>query len=86
MGVITDGDQFEKIIIFGGIQNVVEQKKSEGNEVSIDAGTVSSFLSNKCFLVQIQQRSQGKSFFKDTDGMTSKADSKKYSSMMPHRK
>ena len=24
MGVITDGDQFEKIIIFGGIQNVVE--------------------------------------------------------------
>lgn len=41
-----------------------------------------SFLSNKCFLVSIQQRSSGKSFFKD-EGTTSKGDdrSKKYSSM-----
>lgn len=55
MGVITDGIQFEKIIIFGGIQNDVN-----GN----DAGQVLSYLSNKCYLVSVQQRSTGKSLFK----------------------
>lgn len=69
MGVLTDGDSFEKIIIFGGIQNVVKddvERKTDENGVvaAIDAGQVMSFLSNKCFLVTIQQRSSGKSFFK----------------------
>ena len=58
MGVVTDNESYEKIIIFGGIQNTI-QKDSK------DAGNVLSFLSNKCYLVSIQQRSSGKSFFKE---------------------
>ena len=46
MGVITDGDSFEKIVIFGGIQNVVKdqsqrsltESKDETSVAQIDAG------------------------------------------------
>jgi len=44
MGVITDGDSFEKIIIFGGIQNVIKSdsstdvKKNSEPAATIDAG------------------------------------------------
>jgi len=75
MGVITEGDNFEKIIIFGGIQNVVQsesQMKKNAMKISDDSrpetsssGQVISFLSNKCYLVSVQQRSAGKSFFKE---------------------
>lgn len=46
MGVITDNEQYEKIVIFGGIQNVV-QKQEQGDPL------VQSFLSNKCFSIAI---------------------------------
>jgi len=72
MGVITDGDSFEKIVVFGGIQNVIKEDASASNsdvdvvkDHTVDVSSVLSFLSNKCFLVTIQQRSSGKSFFKD---------------------
>jgi len=51
MGVVTDGDNFERIIVFGGIQNEVQ---------GVDAGKVVSFLSNKCYLVNVTQRSSGR--------------------------
>jgi len=65
MGVITDNEGFEKIIIFGGIQNQIraapDSKDSKdpmhntntGNADPMDAGNVLSFLSNKCYLVTV---------------------------------
>lgn len=43
MCVITDSLQYEKIVIFGGIHNTVNDK-------------IQSFLSNKYFLVSVKQR------------------------------
>ena len=43
MGVITDSENYEKIIIFGGIQNNIVPETQQ----------VDSFLSNKCYLVTI---------------------------------
>jgi hypothetical protein len=44
MGVLTDGDNFEKIVIFGGIQNVVKDSGDEASQGSgvpgVDAGQV----------------------------------------------
>lgn len=56
MGVITDGDSFERIIVFGGIENEIK---------GADAGNVLSFLSNKCYSINVTQRSSGRSFFRD---------------------
>ena len=64
MSVITDGEQYEKIVVFGGIKNEVKRENQITNlEAQQDSATVMSFLSNKCFLVSIQQRSAGKSLF-----------------------
>jgi hypothetical protein len=50
MGVLTDGEYYEKVVIFGGILNIVE--KSEDGKA--DAGQVSSFLSNKSYIISVQ--------------------------------
>ena len=65
MGMITDNASLEKILVFGGIQNEVLKGSGEG---SGGVGAVRSFLSNKCYLVSVCQRSSGKSFFKDSGG------------------
>lgn len=64
MSVITDGEQYEKIVVFGGIKNEVKRvNQITSQEAKQDSATVMSFLSNKCFLVSIQQRSAGKLLF-----------------------
>jgi hypothetical protein len=46
MGVITDNETYEKIVIFGGIQNEIV-KVPDGETF------VKSFLSNQCYLLTI---------------------------------
>ena len=81
MSVITDGDSYERVLLFGGISNIVKggvptsptNKKKSGSlkeeehlpTKPVDMNQVTSFLSNRCFLITLQQRSAGKSFFKE---------------------
>lgn len=89
MSVITDGDNYERVLIFGGICNTVKGLKPSSTNLcspsmtrkeksnissgpiktqdapSVDMNQVSSFLSNRTFLINVQQRSSGKSFFKE---------------------
>ena len=77
MSVISDGEYYERIVIFGGISNTIGDSKTppisgdttpNGPKTSFanhDVNQVSSFISNRCFLINIQQRSSGKSFFKE---------------------
>jgi len=57
MSVVSDGETYEKILIFGGIES--------NSENATDVSQVQSHLSNKTYIVNVQQRSAGKSFFKD---------------------
>jgi len=52
--VITDGSEYENIIVFGGIANAVGPEKDPNN--------VQSFLSNTTYLINIAQRSAGLKF------------------------
>ena len=54
MTVITDGIEYENIIVFGGIANAVGEDKDPNN--------VQSFLSNATYLINIAQRSAGMKF------------------------
>lgn len=45
MQVVTDGDTYEKIIVFGGISNRVSE--------DLDPDKVESFLSNTTYLIQV---------------------------------
>jgi hypothetical protein len=76
MSVVSDGEYYERIVVFGGISNTIGDAKtpsisgeatSNGARKSFathDVNQVTSFISNRCFLINIQQRS-GKSIFKE---------------------
>ena len=53
MGVVSDGESYEKILIFGGI----------ANQVGTSIEDITSSLSNKAFLVSLNSRSVTKSLF-----------------------
>ena len=55
MGVVTDNEAYEKVLIFGGISNTV------GNTIE----DIRSKLSNRAFLVSLNSRNQTKSLFKE---------------------
>ena len=55
MGVVTDREAYEKVLIFGGISNQVGERIED----------IRSALSNKAFLITLNSRSgAGKSLFK----------------------
>jgi len=56
MSVVTDDESYEKVLIFGGIQNQVVGDTIED---------IRSNLSNQAFLVTLSQRREGKSLFKE---------------------
>ena len=60
MCVVTDGYNYERVIIFGGIQNnVVPELQSEDPEQEPnDSGhkKIVSALTNKCYLLELKQR------------------------------
>ena len=58
MSVVSDNETYERILLFGGIQNQVT-----GDSVE----TIQSSLSNQAFLVSLNQRQQGKSLFKEIE-------------------
>lgn len=67
MSVITDGDQYEKIIVFGGISNKPGPKK--------DITDVQSFLSNQTYIISVQQKnSQSMKFKGKKEGDSSRVD------------
>ena len=86
MSVISDGENYERIIIFGGISNTIGDQKAQAtsgattpagalksqSQATPDVNQVASFLSNRCFVINIQQRSGGKSFFKEEPAGQSK--------------
>ena len=55
MGVVSDNEAYEKILIFGGISN----------QVGATIENIRSSLSNKAFLVTLNSRNQTKSLFKE---------------------
>lgn len=55
MGVVTDGESYEKILIFGGISNTIGDTIDE----------MKSALSNRAFLLSLNAKAQGKGLFKD---------------------
>ena len=55
MGVVTDYENYEKMLIFGGISNSVGESLEE----------IKSSLSNKAFVVTLNSRQQTKSLFKE---------------------
>ena len=59
MTVVTDGNDYENIIVFGGIANNVGADKNPDN--------VQSFLSNTTYLINIAQRSAGLKFKNERD-------------------
>jgi len=63
MTVVTDGIEYENIIVFGGIANAVGEDKNPDN--------VQSFLSNTTYLINIAQRSAGLKFKTGIDGWES---------------
>jgi hypothetical protein len=69
MSVITDGESYERVLLFGGISNTIGDgkntllsgnttpangKKGQDRAVTHDVNQVTSFLSNRCFLINIQ--------------------------------
>ena len=54
MGVVSDREAYEKILIFGGIANSVGERMED----------IRSALSNKAFLITLNNRSAAKSLFK----------------------
>lgn len=66
MTVVTDGHNYEKIILFGGIQNNVKSPEelanqkavnsvdSDENEVHISPSSVKSFLTNQTYLINVK--------------------------------
>ena len=56
LGVVCDGESYEKVLIFGGISN----------EIGEDISQVKSHLSNRAFLVTLHYRT-GKSLFKQPE-------------------
>jgi len=79
MSVISDGENYEKILVFGGISNYVEGLTSESSSPTTTKKKGSSFtyrtpaeiaqmkssLSNKSYIITVQQRSQFKNYFKE---------------------
>ena len=55
MSVVTDYENYEKVLIFGGIQNSV------GDSIE----DIKSSLSNKSFLITLNSRQNAKSLFKE---------------------
>ena len=55
MSVVSDGKNSEKALIFGGIQNTIDETIEE----------IRSSLSNKSFLITLNSRINPKSLFKD---------------------
>ena len=62
MSVISDGENYERVLIFGGISNTVaDNKPTSGTTTPAgskkvsggDVNQVTSFLSNRCFLINI---------------------------------
>jgi len=56
MSIITDGDQYEKILVFGGISNRPGPKK--------EITDVQSFLSNQTYIISVQQKNSSTMKFK----------------------
>lgn len=48
--MVSDGSSYERIILFGGIQNQVQNEK------------VQSRITNKTYMVQVKQRDEGVQF------------------------
>ena len=83
MSVVTDGESYERILLFGGITNVIKgasqpnshqqtphrTKKDLKNVTpqasSVDMNKVMSFISNRHYVINVQQRANVKSFFKE---------------------
>ena len=55
MSVVTDNENYEKVLIFGGIQNIIGDSIEE----------IRSNLSNKSFLVTLNSRQAIKNLFKE---------------------
>jgi len=55
MSVVSDGEAYEKVLIFGGIQNMIGDSIEE----------IRSSLSNKSFLITLNSRQNQKSLFKE---------------------
>ena len=63
MSVVTDGAQFEKIVLFGGLLNSVKSEEELAESLTdadktlgITPSRVSSFLTNKTYLISVNQR------------------------------
>lgn len=56
MSIISDGDQYEKILVFGGISNRPGPKK--------EITDVESFLSNQTYIISVQQKNSNTMKFK----------------------
>lgn len=67
MGVVSDYESYEKVLIFGGISNTVD------SSVSIEG--ITSALSNKAFLVTLNCRNANKSLFNKEAPSIAKANS-----------
>jgi len=57
MGVVTDNESYEKVLIFGGISN----------KIGTSVEDIRSALSNKPFLITLNSRGTGKTLFKDPE-------------------
>lgn len=67
VSVVTDNYRYEQVIIFGGITNKILEKEAvriregtkgfaETTEEEDTEQKMSSFLSNKCYMLEIKQR------------------------------
>lgn len=65
MSVVSDNESYEKVLIFGGIQNVVGESIED----------IKSSLSNKSFLVTINSRQASKNLFKEAKPRRGRASS-----------
>ena len=57
LNVVTDNESYEKILLFGGISNQVGETVAD----------LKSTISNRTFIITLQQRTTGKSLFKPMD-------------------
>ena len=66
LSVVTDNEAYEKVLLFGGISNQIGETVAE----------LKSSISNHTFIITVQQRSAGKSFFKPVEPKDSALGSK----------
>ena len=66
LSAVTDNESYEKLLLFGGISN----------EVGDTMADLKSTISNRTFIVTVQQRTSGKSLFKEVEKKESALGSK----------